>query len=249
MNSPAAVQSIRELIVVIAIIAILAALLLPALTRAKDKARTAGCISNIRQISLTAQMAWYEGSSGNLDSGAYQEWISDHLGQPPEGWVCPSTTLLPIGQQVRFPSMSATDFVGTIDQPWSNGGRNPRWSVGSYAVNYFMGNGGDWAWLNSVGYAKTATIQRPAVTPVIAESVVWNVGPETNDPPPVNLVSPASASTSGSMALVAIPRHGRRPQPVPTVWRTSQPLPGAVHVAFSDGHAQAIKLDNLWQLE
>ena len=49
-----------ELLVTIAIISVLCALLLPALASSKENGKRARCISNLRQLSLAAEMYWDE---------------------------------------------------------------------------------------------------------------------------------------------------------------------------------------------
>lgn len=49
-----------ELLVVLSVIAILAALVLPVLSRSKSSARRIQCVSNLRQLGLAGQMYWDE---------------------------------------------------------------------------------------------------------------------------------------------------------------------------------------------
>jgi prepilin-type N-terminal cleavage/methylation domain-containing protein len=76
-----------ELLVVIAIIAILAALLLPALAAAKQRARTAQCISNIHQISLAYRMYSDDFNGIYPESGGTIPWNYIDPGTHKYSWM------------------------------------------------------------------------------------------------------------------------------------------------------------------
>lgn len=140
--------TLLELLTVVAVIAILAGLLLPSTSRAKQSAHTATCMSNVRQLQLAWQM-YAEDSNGVCVPNSSRRVDGVYRGYP-DTWAGENSAVLDVDDErlrqglfVRLRLIeSAPIFRCPADR--SRAGNGPR--TRSYSLDaYFSGN------TNSVG--------------------------------------------------------------------------------------------------
>ena len=132
-----------ELLVVIAIIGVLAALLLPALSRAKGSARKVACVSNLRQLGLAWRLYLDDHDDRFPDRrdlksslpGGYKPWSTWPRSDPRAGWSAAVLgELVPDGRVFECPAVRSGPLAKAA-QAWQFGGLDTNTAP---LVNYWM---------------------------------------------------------------------------------------------------------------
>lgn len=218
-----------ELLVVIAIIAILAAILFPVFSQAREKARQASCLSNMRQVGMAISMYV-------SDNDAYPMHSSPSSTRPRTRWADYIFPYVKNEKVFLCPSADRSVFA----KPFAH---NPAAFYGGYGYNYqYLGNA------RFPFSAPDAMVQAPAETVVVADTQgcgfdagIRNAGNYAIDPPlPSRMGSRPSSpgagfygeggECGGRWGCRAVPaeRHQER-----------------INIAFADGHAKSLKLQQL----
>ena len=236
-----------ELLVVIAIIAILSALLLPVLSRAKDRARNAACISNLRQWGVTWRLYADENNDTFMSGSPATGWprgawvlsfINGSLQKPP--LLCPKAT------DRRGPSAyethvsphdpNAVDWGGpttAYDFPVPDPADPTLPLTASYGLNCWVynldtnniqGRLADWHW------RKYSAPPQPSVTPLFLDSMWRGGGPDSGDAPPA-FNGQEIGSAYDEMPFFAIARHGK-----------------GMNIVYFDGSVNNVRAKDLWSL-
>ncbi|HUT31634.1 MAG TPA: type II secretion system protein [Sedimentisphaerales bacterium] len=218
-----------ELLVVIAIIALLMSILMPALSKAKEQARAAVCMSNMHQLGLSWSM-YVDDNDGRFTEGL-DDWIL-------QLWPYYNDKELLLCQTADKPAMipgSGSAVRGGKYQAWADniGGEL---FIGSYGLNQWCtrdeDGGRDKARL--WGFIGAFAIKGAALAPLMSDSAVTGFTPLPEDQPPeydgqIYFSEPSDVDEIRSCCLN---RHN-----------------GQIDVLFLDFHTEKVGLKRLWKLK